>query len=75
MREGREMRGWWWVVYFGVFSSFFCVFLPSGNEVSRNRELVRILFLRTGSTLWVFWGLFIKVGLRLRRKEREIRRL
>jgi hypothetical protein len=27
MREGREMRGWWWVVYFGVFSSFFCVFL------------------------------------------------
>jgi hypothetical protein len=24
--EGREMRGWW-VVYFGVFSSFFCVFL------------------------------------------------
>jgi hypothetical protein len=41
-------------VFWGFFQVFFCVFVPSGNEVSRNRELVRRPYLWTNSTFMGF---------------------
>lgn len=49
-------------VFWGFFQVFFCVFFPGGNEVSRNRELVRRPYLWTDSTLWVLGVEFDKVG-------------
>lgn len=59
-------------VFWGFFQVFFCVFFPGGNEVSRNRELVRRPYLWTDSTLWVLGLSLIRLVLRLRREEGEI---